>query len=70
MPNRRWPLSVFVTAQSFSAGPQAALLLNSYDALRRFRQGDQFIKRNESMEHRSYAEKCGGHQNYFYAKLT
>lgn len=48
--------SVFVTAQSFQLVHNAALLLNSYDALRRYRQGDLFTKRNKSTEPLSYSK--------------
>lgn len=47
----------------------AALLLNSYEALRRYSQGHQF-KRNESTEQLGNTGKCGQHQNYLLAKLT
>lgn len=65
----RWHLFLSLH-KAFQLVHNAALLLNSYDALRRFSQGDQFIKRNESMEHLSYTEKCGLHQNYLFVKLT
>lgn len=56
--------------KAFQLVHNAALLLNSYDTLIWYSQGDQVIKRNESMEHLSYTEKCQQCQNHLFAKLT